>query len=77
VGAGGNVGAVGAGFLMKWVGSVPDTLFLLGWIVLGCATCAISVRFTMTYSQTEQLHYDEAVTQRRNLTIQGGIAPAN
>jgi NNP family nitrate/nitrite transporter-like MFS transporter len=74
IGAGGNIGAVGAGFLLKYVGSVPDTLYLLGWIVLGCAICAISVRFSMTHKQTEQRLYDEAVAQRYGVAIQGVTA---
>jgi NNP family nitrate/nitrite transporter-like MFS transporter len=65
IGAGGNVGAVVAGFLLKWIGSVPDTLFVLGWIVLGCALCAASVRFSSAHKQVEQSLYDEALAQRR------------
>jgi NNP family nitrate/nitrite transporter-like MFS transporter len=77
IGAGGNVGAVAAGFLMKWVGSVPDTLFLLGWIVLGCALCAIAVRFSTTHKQTEQALYDEAIARRRTMATRAGVAAAS
>ncbi len=45
VGAGGNVGAVLAGFLMKGTGDVRQTLFILGGAVLVSAVCAIGVRF--------------------------------
>ncbi len=45
VGAGGNVGAVAAGFLMKGVGDVQQTLAILGVLVGASALCAIAVRF--------------------------------
>ena len=77
VGAGGNVGAVAAGFLLKGLGNVPDTLFVLGWAVLACAVCAVSVRFTLKHKQAEQRLYDEAVAQRMAAGPRGGIpAPA-
>src|SRR5690606_4789658 len=37
VGAGGNVGAVAAGFVLLWIGEVQQTLFILGSVVLICA----------------------------------------
>ena len=64
IGAGGNIGAVGAGFLMKATGDLPQALYLLGWIVLACAICAAAVRFSVKHKQAEQLLYDEAVAQR-------------
>lgn len=45
IGAGGNVGAVLAGFLMKGVGNVPQTLSILGVSVLAAALCALAARF--------------------------------
>ena len=67
IGAGGNVGAVAAGFLLKGMGSLPQTLYVLGFAVLGCALCAVSIRFTMAHKRAEQQLYDEAVAQRRRL----------
>jgi NNP family nitrate/nitrite transporter-like MFS transporter len=64
VGAGGNVGAVAAGFLLKGVGSLPVALFDLGTIVLVCSLCAASVRFSRAHKAAEQALYDEAVAQR-------------
>ena len=64
IGAGGNIGAVAAGFLLKGVGSLPDALFDLGWIVLGCACCAAAIRFSPQHKRSEQQLYDEAVAQR-------------
>jgi NNP family nitrate/nitrite transporter-like MFS transporter len=52
VGAGGNVGAVLAGFLMKATGDVRQTLLILGGAVLVSAICAIGVRFSLTVPET-------------------------
>jgi NNP family nitrate/nitrite transporter-like MFS transporter len=52
VGAGGNVGAVLAGFLMKGTGDVQQTLFILGGAVLVSAVCAIGVRFNLPSIET-------------------------
>ncbi|UGQ45864.1 MFS transporter [Massilia endophytica] len=46
IGAGGNVGAVAAGFLMKGVGNTQQTLSYLGFFVAVSALCAIAVRFS-------------------------------
>jgi NNP family nitrate/nitrite transporter-like MFS transporter len=52
VGAGGNVGAVVAGFLMKGTGDVRQTLMILGGAVLVSALCAIGVRFGGAAAET-------------------------
>jgi NNP family nitrate/nitrite transporter-like MFS transporter len=52
VGAGGNVGAVLAGFLMKGTGDVQQTLHILGGAVLVSAVCAIGVRFNLPSVET-------------------------
>jgi NNP family nitrate/nitrite transporter-like MFS transporter len=46
IGAGGNVGAVAAGFLMKGVGNTQQTLSILGFLVVLSAVCAIAARFS-------------------------------
>ncbi|MDQ1921752.1 MFS transporter [Massilia pseudoviolaceinigra] len=46
IGAGGNVGAVAAGFLMKGTGDIAQTLTILSGLVLLSALCAIAVRLT-------------------------------
>ena len=53
VGAGGNVGAVAAGFLMKGVGNVQQTLSLLGLVVTVSALCAMAVRFSEEHKARE------------------------
>ncbi|MEO7495259.1 MAG: MFS transporter, partial [Massilia sp.] len=45
IGAGGNVGAVAAGFLMKGTGSIQQTLTILSGAVVLAALCAIAARF--------------------------------
>jgi NNP family nitrate/nitrite transporter-like MFS transporter len=46
IGAGGNVGAVAAGFLMKGTGDVQQTLSILGVLVAISALCALAARFS-------------------------------
>ncbi|MBD8529078.1 MULTISPECIES: MFS transporter [unclassified Massilia] len=48
VGAGGNVGAVLAGFLMKGTGDVRETLMILGGLVVVASLCALGARFSST-----------------------------
>ncbi|MFC0135026.1 MFS transporter [Massilia eurypsychrophila] len=47
IGAGGNVGAVAAGFLMKGTGDIQQTLSILSALVVIAALCAIAVRFSI------------------------------
>ena len=47
IGAGGNVGAVAAGFLMKGTGNIQQTLAILSALVIISAMCAIAARFTI------------------------------
>ena len=47
IGAGGNVGAVAAGFLMKGTGDIQQTLSILSGLVLLSALCAIAVRLSV------------------------------
>ncbi|MGQ9426533.1 MFS transporter [Gilvimarinus sp. F26214L] len=54
VGAGGNVGAVGAGFLLLWLADVQLTLSVLGLLVLASALCAIAVRFSAEHKAAEE-----------------------
>jgi NNP family nitrate/nitrite transporter-like MFS transporter len=65
IGAGGNVGAVAAGFLLKGLGDVQLTFFYLGVAVLFGAACAIMVRFNAEHKAREAKLYDEAVALRK------------
>jgi NNP family nitrate/nitrite transporter-like MFS transporter len=65
VGAGGNVGAVAAGFLLKAVGDVAHCFALLGGFALVSAFCAVAIRFTNEHKAREKDLYDEALAARR------------
>ena len=71
VGAGGNAGAVLAGFLFKseaitW----PTALFILGAIVTCCSFLAFSVRFSEAIERDVRLASESALTDRRRLKNQ-------
>ena len=51
IGAGGNVGAVAAGFLMKGLGNTQQTLSVLGVLVAVSAVCALGARFSSSAMQ--------------------------
>jgi NNP family nitrate/nitrite transporter-like MFS transporter len=61
IGAGGNVGAVAAGFLMKGMGSVQQTLGMLGVVVTATALCALAVRFSPEHKAREAALRDLAL----------------
>ncbi|HKY93190.1 MAG TPA: MFS transporter [Nevskiaceae bacterium] len=65
VGAGGNVGAVAAGFLLKGTATLQDGLFMLGALVTVSAVCAVAVRFSAEHQAAEAKLYAEAVAARR------------
>lgn len=65
IGAGGNVGAVAAGFLMKGMVSTQECLALLGMLVAGSAICALAVRFTAEHKASEEALYQQAERSRR------------
>jgi NNP family nitrate/nitrite transporter-like MFS transporter len=52
IGAGGNVGAVAAGFLMKGTGNIQQTLTILSVLVMVSGLCAIAVRLTSVQDST-------------------------
>jgi NNP family nitrate/nitrite transporter-like MFS transporter len=64
IGAGGNVGAVAAGFLMKGAGTTQQGLLILGAVVATTAFCAIAVRFSQEHKADERKLYEEAVAAR-------------
>lgn len=65
IGAGGNVGAVAAGFLLKGSVDVQTCLYSLGILVFIAAFSVIFIRFTATHKQTEQALFDQAVLERQ------------
>jgi MFS transporter, NNP family, nitrate/nitrite transporter len=67
IGAGGNVGAVAAGFLMKGMSTTQQGLYTLGMVVTISALCAIAVRFSREHKDAEQKLYDEAIAARDDM----------
>jgi NNP family nitrate/nitrite transporter-like MFS transporter len=67
IGAGGNVGAVAAGFLMKGMADVHTTLWVLGFMVLVAAGCVLCVRFSSEHKNREEASFAEAVRARQSL----------
>jgi len=72
IGAGGNIGAVAAGFLNKATDTPQQTLLILGLVVAGTSLCAISVRFSAQHKSAEQKLLDAALAVRH-----GDAAPAS
>ncbi len=64
IGAGGNVGAVAAGFLMKGTATTQSGLAIMGVLVTISAVCAVAVRFGSEHKAAEQKLYDEAIASR-------------
>ncbi len=64
IGAGGNTGAVAAGFLMKGTASVEQCLVILGSFVMLSAVCAVAVRFSAAHKADEARLYEQAVQAR-------------
>ena len=66
VGAGGNMGAVAAGFLFRaeditW----PTALMILGFVVFGISFATWLVRFSPAEEKAAKKEYDQAVARRR------------
>ena len=72
IGAGGNVGAVLAGFLNKASDTPQQCLLILGLIVTVTSLCALAVRFSAQFKDTEQRLLDDAVAMRNS----GGVRQA-
>lgn len=64
IGAGGNVGAVAAGFLLKGSVSLQSCLTVLGVLVTLSALCALAVRFSPEHKAREQALFETALGQR-------------
>ena len=64
IGAGGNLGGVAAGLLLRFTG-LPQLCFLvLGICAIICACGAATIRFSAQHKREEQALYDAAVAQR-------------
>ncbi|WP_245913471.1 MFS transporter [Caenispirillum bisanense] len=68
VGAGGNAGAVAAGFLFKSESlSYQDGLFYLGCAVVVCSFAALAVKFSPEVAAEEKRRFDDAVAERNGV----------
>lgn len=68
VGAGGNMGAVGAGFLFRAESiSYPEALWILGFLVAGCSVFTFMVRFTAQDEEAAALEHAAAMERRRQV----------
>lgn len=70
IGAGGNVGAVAAGFLLKGMLDIQTTLMVLGGLVVIAASCVLMIRFSVEHKEKEQRLYEQAVTERHLAEVQ-------
>jgi NNP family nitrate/nitrite transporter-like MFS transporter len=65
VGAGGNVGAVLAGLLLKQLGNVQECFAVLGACALSASLCAVAIRFSPDHKSREKALYEGALEERR------------
>ncbi|MFP5007387.1 MFS transporter [Acinetobacter pittii] len=66
IGAGGNVGAVAAGFLLKGVLDIQTCLFILGGLVIVAGCSVILIRFTTEHKEKEQVLFEQALLERNS-----------
>ena len=76
VGAGGNAGAVAAGFLLKGVVDWPLALLVLGTIVTLCSFATFAVTFSPEAEEEARRDYAAALAQRRGASEQPNWQPA-
>ncbi|MCP4006353.1 MAG: DoxX family membrane protein, partial [bacterium] len=74
VGAGGNMGAVGAGFLFRSENlTYPQALLILGFLVAGCSILTVLVRFKAEDEEVAAKEY--ALAMERRKVAMAGRAP--
>jgi len=73
VGAGGNAGAVAAGFLFKAAIPWPTALFLLGLLVTGSAFLCFAVRFSPEAESEARTALEAALVSRRQPELIGAV----
>jgi NNP family nitrate/nitrite transporter-like MFS transporter len=64
IGAGGNIGGVAAGLLLRVTGQPQLCFMVLGFAAIVCACGAACIRFSASKKMEEQTLYDAAVSQR-------------
>ncbi|WP_445116307.1 MFS transporter [Acinetobacter sp. WZC-1] len=66
IGAGGNVGAVAAGFLLKGMLDIQTCLMVLGGLVVIAASFVLMIRFSVEHKEKEQRLFEQAILDRNN-----------
>jgi NNP family nitrate/nitrite transporter-like MFS transporter len=69
IGAGGNIGGVAAGLLLRTTGNPQFCFLVLGVCAILCACGAAAIRFSIKHKQEEQALYDAAVAQRMSSSM--------
>jgi NNP family nitrate/nitrite transporter-like MFS transporter len=69
IGAGGNIGGVAAGLLLRFTGKPAFCFMVLGFAAIVCACGAAAIRFSVKHKQDEQALYDAAVAQRMSSSM--------
>ncbi len=69
IGAGGNIGGVAAGLLLRFTGKPQMCFMVLGICAIVCACGAALIRFSIKHKQEEQALYDAAVAQRMSSSM--------
>jgi NNP family nitrate/nitrite transporter-like MFS transporter len=64
IGAGGNVGAVAAGFLLKGMVDIQTCLMVLGGLVVISASSVMLIRFSVEHKEKEQRLFEQAILER-------------
>jgi NNP family nitrate/nitrite transporter-like MFS transporter len=64
IGAGGNIGGVAAGLLLRFTGQPQFCFMVLGITAVICACGAATIRFSLKHKEDEQSLYNAAVAQR-------------
>lgn len=67
IGAGGNVGAVAAGFLLKGMLDIQTCLMALGSLVVIAAGFVLMIRFSIEHKEKEQRLFEDAILQRNSM----------
>ena len=66
IGAGGNVGAVAAGFLLKGMLDIQSCLMILGGCVVLAAISVLLIRFSTEHKAKEQCLFEQALIERQS-----------
>lgn len=70
VGAGGNAGAVAAGFLFKVDGlSYPEALFIIGLVVASTSVLTLLVRFSPAMEREAQAEMETLLAEKEGITV--------